>query len=260
VYAAPPPVEAIPYRPLPPGGAAYTMDIPPIGPDGQRMTINKGLDENETLWHFRSSWNVAALNCLDPEHQPILETYGAFLRKYQRKLTQTNTALDAQFRREYGSRNEAVRAREAFMTQVYNYFALPPARADFCNVMLGIANEYAAAPPDDPMPFAASSLARIDAVFERFFRAYEQYLADAAAWDARYGAMYGASQPGYVAVHGLATPSVGASLTASVPAPVEEVVDPETGARIPVIPAPETTVSTPVVQPVPSEQGPPSTP
>ena len=194
------------------------------------------------------------------EHQPILETYGAFLRKYQRKLTQTNTALDAQFRREYGSRNEAVRAREAFMTQVYNYFALPPARADFCNVMLGIANEYAAAPPDDPMPFAASSLARIDAVFERFFRAYEQYLADAAAWDARYGAMYGASQPGYVAVHGLATPSVGASLTASVPAPVEEVVDPETGARIPVIPAPETTVSTPVVQPVPSEQGPPSTP
>jgi hypothetical protein len=57
-------------------------------------------------------WNVAALNCLDAEHQPILDGYGAFLRKYQRKLPATNTAIDAQFRREHGSRNEAIKARE----------------------------------------------------------------------------------------------------------------------------------------------------
>jgi hypothetical protein len=142
------------------------------------------------------------------------------------------------------------------MTQVYNYFALPPARGDFCNVMLGIANEYAATPPEDANLFAASSLTRIDAVFDRFFRAYEQYRIDSAAWDARYGARYGASQPGYVAVHGVGAPSVGASLTATTPTePVSTVVDPETGARIPVIPVPETTVATPVVQPVPDQQG-----
>jgi hypothetical protein len=234
------------------------MDIPLAGADGVRQTINAGLNPEETLWHFRSGWNVAALNCLDAEHQPILDGYGAFLRQNQRKLTATNTALDAQFRREYPSRNEAVKARETFMTQVYNYFALPPARADFCNVVLGIANEYLAMPPEDVGQFAAARLPMIDAVFERFFRAYEQYRIDSAAWDAKYGAQYGASQPGYVAVHSLGAPGVGASLTASAePEPAGEVVDPDTGARIPIIPVPETSVATPVVQPV-QEQPEPS--
>jgi hypothetical protein len=251
----------VPYRPIPPGGATYAMDIPPLGPDGLRQTINSGLNPDETLWHFRSGWNVAALNCLDPEHQPILDAYGAFLRKFQRKLTATNTAIDAQFRRENSSRNNAIKAREAFMTQVYNYFALPPARADFCNVTLAIANEYLAAPPEDANQFAAAGLARIEAVFDQFFRAYEQYRVDSAAWDARYGAQYGASQPGYVAVHTLGAPSVGASLTASVvPPPAGEVVDPDSGALIPVIPVEEGTVATPVVQPVQDQQGPPGNP
>jgi hypothetical protein len=236
------------------------MDIPILGADGVRQTVNTGLNNDETLWHFRSGWNVAALNCLDAEHQPILDGYGAFLRQNQRKLAATNTALDAQFRREYSTRNEAVKARETFMTQVYNYFALPPARADFCNVALGIANEYLAMPPEDVNQFAAARLPLIDAVFDRFFRAYEQYRIDSAAWDVRYGAQYGASQPGYVAVHALAAPGVGASLAAS-PEPelAGEVIDPDTGARIPVIPVPETSVATPVVQPVQEQQGPPNT-
>jgi hypothetical protein len=38
------------------------------------------------------------------------------------------------------------------------------------------------------------------------------------------------------------------------------VIDPDSGARIPVIPVPETSVATPVVQPVPEQQGPPSNP
>ena len=232
-----------------------------MGASGVRQTVNAGLNEDETLWHFRSGWNVAALNCLDAEHQPILDGYGAFLRKFSRKLTATNTAIDAEFRREHSSRSNAIKAREAFMTQVYNYFAMPPARADFCNVTLAIANEYIAAPPEDANQFAAAGLSRIEAVFEQFFRAYEQYRVDSGAWDARYGAQYGASQPGYVAVHSLGAPGVGASLSASTaPEPAGEVVDPDTGARIPVIPVPETTVATPVVQPVPEQQGPPNAP
>ena len=62
--AAPAPrtAEATPYRPLPPNGAAYAMTIPAVGADGVRRTINTGLDRDDTIWHVRSAWNVAALN------------------------------------------------------------------------------------------------------------------------------------------------------------------------------------------------------
>jgi hypothetical protein len=250
-------VEAVPYRPIPPGGAEYAMVLPPLGPDGQRITINSGLDEDSMLWHFRAAWNVAALNCLDAaEADPILEGYRTFLTKYRRPLAKANTDIDARFRREHGSRNAAIKARELYMTQVYNYFALPPARGGFCAVALQLANEFQAAQPEDPKAFAAAALPRFETVFQAFFREYAQYQADSAAWDARWGAMYGASQPGYVAVHSVRTPTVGSALVnLNAPAPANEVVDPETGDRIPVIPVPEETVTTPVVQPVPQGSG-----
>ena len=255
--ATPPPpppvqVESVPYRPIPPGGASYAMVLPPLGPDGQWITANSGLDTDSTLWHFRSAWNVAALNCLEvAEEGPILAGYTRFLTQYRRQLTVANTAIDARFRREHGSRNAAVRAREAYMTQVYNYFALPPARGDFCSIALQVANEFLLAQPEDPKAFAAAALPRYEAAFQNFFRLYAQYQVDSGAWDTRYGARYGASQPGYVAVHGADGQSVAATLVdLNVPEPAGEVVDPETGARIPIIPVPEETVATPVVQPV----------
>ena len=228
------------------------MVLPPLGPDGQRLTVNSNLDEDSTLWHFRSAWNVAALNCLEAaEATPILEGYRKFLTTYRRPLAAANTAIDARFRREHGSRNAAVKAREAYMTQVYNYFALPPARGDFCNVALQVANEFMLAQPEDPKAFAASALPRFESAFQTFFRQYAQYQADSAAWDARYGAMYGASQPGYVAVHSVTVPTAASALVnLNAPQPAGEVVDEETGARIPIIPVPEETVATPVVQPV----------
>jgi len=228
-----------------------------MGSDGIRQTVNKGLNEDETLWHFRSGWNVAALNCLDPEHEPILTGYGQFLRKYARRLTTANNNIDAQFRRANGSRNAAVKARESFMTQVYNYFALPPARSGFCDVAQQIANEFLTTQPEDPIAFASAGLPRIDAVYEQFFSDYERYMRESAAWDLRYGILYGASQPGYVAVHGSNAPGVGSSLSAATspnsPQQVGEVVDPDSGAAIPVIQVPEDTVATPIVQPVATE-------
>jgi hypothetical protein len=233
------------------------MVLPPMEANGQRATVNSNLDEDSTLWHFRSGWNVAALNCLDAsEAEPILEGYRTFLTKYRRQLSAANTAIDQRFRREHGSRgNEAIKAREAYMTQVYNYFALPPARADFCNVALQIANEFLAAQPEDPKAFAAAALPRYETAFQNFFRQYNQYQVDSAAWDVRYGERYGASQPGYVAVHSITMPSVATSLVnLNAPEPAGEVVDEETGARIPIIPVPDENVTTPVVQPVPEGQ------
>ena len=245
-------VEVIPYRPIPPGGADYAMVLPPVGADGQRITVNTTLDEDSTLWHFRSAWNVAALNCLDVSEAPILEGYGKFLTTYRRPLSTANSAIDQRFRREHGNRNAAVKAREAYMTQVYNYFALPPARADFCNVALQVANEFLLAQPDNPKAFAAAALPRYEAVFQTFFRQYQQYQVDSALWDTRYGSRYGASQPGYVAVHGAGGPSIATGLVATnAPVQTGAVTDPETGAQIPIIDVPDEAVATPVVQPVP---------
>jgi hypothetical protein len=195
--------ETVPYRPIPPGGADYAMPIPPLGADGARQTPNKNLNPAATLWHLRSGWNVAALNCLGSENQPILVGYRAFLKAHARRLAAANLALEAQFRTTAGSAAAGVRARERISTQLYNYFALPPARPGFCEAARALATDYLAAPPADLGLFAASALPRLDAPLESFFAEYDQYRADSAEWDRLYGLEYGYSQPGYVAVHGL---------------------------------------------------------
>jgi hypothetical protein len=59
---------------------------------------------------------------------------------------------------------------------------------------------------------------------------YEQYRIDSAAWDERWGELFGHTQPGYVAVHG--------GGGREQPEVVREVIDPDTGVAIPVIEAP----------------------
>jgi hypothetical protein len=251
----PPVVEAVPYRPIPPVGSSYAMATPPIGPDGVRQTINTGLDENDTIWNLRSVWNVAALNCLDEAHKPILDGYSAFLKKNVKKLSAVNTALDKKYRTAEGSASAGRKAREVHMTQVYNYFATPAAIPEMCNVALAVSNEYLAEPPKDLAAFSAAALPRFEAVYLAFFDAYDRYRAESAAWDAKWGAQYGASQPGYVAVHGAAQPTIATALNAATGTPVtSQVVDPDTGAPIPVVNLPAATGSTPVVQPLPKDE------
>lgn len=248
------PVEVIPYRPVPPAGASYQMDIPRVGPDGRRVTVNTDLNDDLTIWHFRSALNVAALNCNEPEHAPITQAYGEVLKKYDRRLKAANTAIERQYRAQASTQRDATRLREAKMTQVYNYFANPGTRQAFCAEALAVSNEMLTAPTDDVLTFASNSLSRFEAVFEGFYRAYEKYEVESAAWDARYGERYGPSQPGWVALHGVATPTIGSELVElNATYPTGEVKDPETGATIPVIPAPGSEVSMPVVQPIAQE-------
>jgi hypothetical protein len=199
---AAPAVEATPYRPLPPNGAAYVMDIPPVASNGVRHTLNMGLDEDETIWHVRSGWNVAALNCLGSRNKPILTGYATFLKTYARPLAAVNTRIEAKFRAAAGSPVAGRVARERSATQLYNYFATPAAIGGLCTVALAVAEEWLRAPPRDLAAFARATLPRYDAVYLTFFNAYDRYRADSVAWDAKYGELYGSTQPGYVAVHG----------------------------------------------------------
>lgn len=182
---AAPPVKIIPPRPVPPGGATANMYIPPRDVNGIRQTVNYGLSTHQTVWNFRSGLNVAALNCMEPHYTPILTAYRALLDNNKRTLSRVNDQLTAEYRAKYGAahRNQF----DGYMTQVYNYYALPPAKYNFCEASLVVANAYLAAPPADLESFAISNLPQLERVFVDFYAALEKYQADVIAWDAEYG-------------------------------------------------------------------------
>lgn len=187
VYAPPPPppVVVIPPRPVPPAGAFATMAIPQVSAAGERQTVNTGITAEQRLWNLRSGLNVAALNCLQPQHAALVENYRQFLKQHSRQLASTNRELANQYRAKHGRSFRD--HQDAYMTRVYNYFALPPVLPDFCNAALDVSNDAIAVQPGQLHVFTETALPRLEAVYENFFRAYEQFRVDLAAWDARYG-------------------------------------------------------------------------
>lgn len=182
----PPPVVTIPPRPSPPLGAAPNLTIPPLGPTGARTTVNSNLSTAQIVWNLRSAFNVAALNCLDPEFAPILPGYTSFLETHKKALSTVNKDLDKSFRENFGAKIY-IRERETYQTQVYNYFALPPVQPSFCNAALQVSNELLTVPAGQLETYAIGGLDKVDTPFREFFNSYDQYRADLQAWEARYG-------------------------------------------------------------------------
>lgn len=181
-----PPIVRIPPRPRPPLNAAENLTIPPRAPDGSRPTVNSNLSTAQMVWNLRSAYNVAALNCLDPQYAPILAGYGQFLKVQSKTLAAVNKDLDKAFKANYGSKIY-IRERETYQTQVYNYFALPPVLPSFCNAALQVSNELQAVPAGQLEAYATNGLDKVDSPFRDFFNNYDQYRVDVQAWDARYG-------------------------------------------------------------------------
>lgn len=181
---APAPVVYIPPRPLPPLGASAGLFVPAVGIDGVRQTVNAKLTPAQTIWNVRSAYNVAALNCLKAEHADILINYKVFLKAQAKGLKAANSAVDADFRKRYGA--AFIRPREAYMTQVYNYYAYPATLQNFCDAATVVARDSKTVKPAELAAFSARSMTVFETVFETFFRTFEQYRADVAAWDAKY--------------------------------------------------------------------------
>ncbi|HKX80172.1 MAG TPA: hypothetical protein VJM34_16785 [Novosphingobium sp.] len=181
----PPPVATVPPRPYPPMGASPTLVIPPAGPTGMRVTVNTGIGTEQTTWTLRSAYNVAALNCRDAEHAAILGGYSQFLKTHAKSLKAANAALDTKFKAQYGK--AYIAPRETYQTQIYNYFALPPVLPAFCDAATRMSADLQAVPAGRLDAFAPGELAKLDAVFLEFFNSYDQYRADLALWEARYG-------------------------------------------------------------------------
>ncbi len=187
---APPPVViapvSIPSAPLPPLGAAAGLTIPALAADGTRSTPNKDLGPEETLWHLRSSFNVAALTCQQGNWARIAQDYNAFIKKHDRRLAQANRAIEGKFQRENRGR-AGRRARDTHITSLYNYFSLPPVKTEFCSTMLNISSEMSALSSSDLKDYAQRTLPRVDAIFTGFYDSYEAYEKELADWRRKYG-------------------------------------------------------------------------
>ena len=199
----PPKVVVVPPKPYPPLGAPDNMTTPPVDANGVRQTINTGLSEAQTTWTLRSAYNVAALNCTKPEHAGILAGYRDYLKAQDKKLSAVNKTLDKEYRERAGS--SYIKTREAYMTQVYNYFALPPTLPLFCDAVLTMSQDLKTVKSADLDSASAVNLSRLDQVFKDFYTGYDQYKADLAAWQARYYP----SQANISAAPGIALPVAG---------------------------------------------------
>lgn len=191
--APPPPVVVIPPRPTPPLGAAPGFTVPMLGPDGVRQTVNARISTAQTVWNVRSAYNVAALNCLSADYVEILAGYKTYLKAHGKGLTKANKTVDAEFKARHGA--AFIRPREAYMTQVYNYYAFPPTLKNFCDAALVMARESMTVKPAELDAFSQRNLVMLDSVFENFYRSYEQYRAAAAAWDVKYAPAQPVVQP-----------------------------------------------------------------
>ena len=190
VKVAPPPIivpppPPPPPMPLPPGGASTTMSIPPLAVDGIRVTPNRFLSSDENIWHFRSGVNVAALNCQGPVWGQIATEYNKFIVIHKKRLGQASKAIDREYVARYPGQN-GLRVRDTKMTDLYNYFALPPVKAEYCDTALRRVIEANLTPSATLPEYSIGALAEIDGIFIRFFDAYVQYERSLADWNMRY--------------------------------------------------------------------------
>lgn len=179
-----------PVRPIPPLGAVTNMYIPPADEvSGKRLTPNSNISETATIWHFRSAFNVAALNCVPPTYVSVNDYYSTFLTRLKIPLAKVNLAMDAEYRARYpgAGTTGAMRIRATASTDIYNFFSLPPVTQQFCALMLEKGPVAAMLTEDQLYPFAKQTLDEIDAIYIQFWEDYEDYQRRLAEWEALYG-------------------------------------------------------------------------
>ncbi|ROT93406.1 hypothetical protein EB810_15070 [Altererythrobacter sp. FM1] len=125
------------------------------------------------------------MNCLEPEYQPVLDAYKALLSTDSRVLRKTNDALMKEYREKFGKEYRG--HFDTYMTQVYNFYSMPPARKNFCDAALAVSAEAMTVSSADLEAFSLRTLPLLNSVFEDFFRSYEDYRTNLAAWDSEYG-------------------------------------------------------------------------
>jgi hypothetical protein len=190
-----PPAVVIPPRPLPPGNASLTQILPPRLVDGSFRTANSGITGERAFWQMKIGLNVAAIGCRGAEEPTLVAAYNQIIKNHARTIVSTEKTVIAALNKEQGTKGNT--ARDRFSTQLFNYFAQPPAQRAFCAKANEIAQIVSTTPSKDVVAASVAHLAALDRPFTDFYTAYAQYQSDVAAWDAQYGQAYGpaAAQP-----------------------------------------------------------------
>ena len=210
----PPPLVVIPPRPTPPDGASPNLVTPLIEADGQRESVNRKVSVNQVVWNLRSAYTVAALGCLNPRNVAILPHYRSFLTRNAQVLKSVYDQMDHAFREKYGRGGETL--RDDYLTVLYNHYALPPVKDEFCDVVDQALTEGDEVAPADLGAFAQAKLPVIEKVFDDFYDRYDKYRNALADWEEKYGRV------GRV--------QVGGPITGPIPGPVAgPVSEPVTG-------------------------------
>jgi hypothetical protein len=181
----PPPQVWVEWKPTPPNHASPFLTYRPLGPDGVRLSPNRSISPAQRLWNLRSGYNVAALNCREPKHAEILVNYRTFLKVHVKPLRAANAKVDAEWRAKYGA--GYIKPREKYMTEVYNHFAIPPVMPAFCDAALAMSKDAKLVKSANLTAFAATALPNLEIVFDDFYKRYDQWKVDMAAWEARWG-------------------------------------------------------------------------
>jgi hypothetical protein len=180
----PAPVAVIPPRPLPPGNAAVTQQLPPRDVAGRFITINSNVDSNRAFWQLKTGLNVAAIGCRGAEEATLVAAYNQIIKSHTRTIQGTEKKVIADLAA--ANRTTGVKERDRLSTQLFNYFAQPPAQSEFCRRAVTLAQVVATTPSAQLLTNAQQQLATLDEPFTQFYDAFARYQLDAAAWDARY--------------------------------------------------------------------------
>jgi hypothetical protein len=166
-----PPPAAVATVPMP-AGANPGMAVPAMLADGSYPTPNRNLSPAAATWHLRAALNVAALACRGPAGDAIALRYNAAIRAHAPALAHAEAQLAGEFRAAGGDwRNRY----DGEMTRLYNFFALAPARADFCAAADRMLDDMASVAPAALPGFAQTHMATIDRPFTDFYRAYDAW-------------------------------------------------------------------------------------
>lgn len=181
----PPPVAIIiPPRPLPPGNAATTQILPQRNLDGRFVTANSNIGGDRAFWQLKIGLNVAAIGCRGLEEATLVSAYNNIIKTHAKPIKSTEKTVITQLGKETGTNGTA--ARDRLSTQLFNYFAQPPAQRQFCARANEIAQLVSSTPSAQVIEQASAHLSQLDQPFLDFYEAYAQYQNDVAAWDAKY--------------------------------------------------------------------------